>query len=219
MMRTQRAFTLIELLIVVAIIAILAAIAVPNFLEAQVRSKVSRTHSDMRSIAAALEMYFVDYTSYPAPLWNGAEHRFGAYACLSTPIAYLTSEFVDPFIPTRTATPGLAIAGYEYGAGKAGQHASRNWDASGGSVWRFPNDTWLLESTGPDLVEDTLGELRTLSYPWVQFGQKPNAIAPLVGLIYDPSNGTRSAGQIFRTGGAPPGCPAVGLFASITKGQ
>ena len=59
------AFTLIELLIVVAIIAILAAIAVPNFLEASIRSKTSRAKADMRSIATALESYIVDYNEYP----------------------------------------------------------------------------------------------------------------------------------------------------------
>ena len=60
----RKAFTLIELLIVVAIIAILAAIAVPNFLEAQVRAKVSRVKNDMRTGATGLEAYAVDYGKY-----------------------------------------------------------------------------------------------------------------------------------------------------------
>lgn len=65
----KRGFTLIELLIVVAIIAILAAIAVPNFLQAQTRSKVARTYTDMRTLATALEEYAVDYNRY-VPDWK-----------------------------------------------------------------------------------------------------------------------------------------------------
>jgi type II secretion system protein G len=63
-MNGKEAFTLIELLIVVAIIAILAAIAVPNFLEAQVRSKCARAKTDMRTLKVALESYRVDTNKY-----------------------------------------------------------------------------------------------------------------------------------------------------------
>lgn len=51
----SRGFTLIELLIVIAIILILIAIALPNFLEAQIRAKVTRENSEMRTIATAIE--------------------------------------------------------------------------------------------------------------------------------------------------------------------
>jgi prepilin-type N-terminal cleavage/methylation domain-containing protein len=106
-----RAFTLIELLIVVAIIAILAAIAVPNFLEAQTRSKVSRTRADMRSLATALESYAVDHNKYAFYL-NSADPDYPNYNrtassderyehkvpfSLTTPVAYITSLPNDVF--------------------------------------------------------------------------------------------------------------------------
>ncbi|MCG3198422.1 MAG: hypothetical protein GHCLOJNM_02922 [bacterium] len=58
--RKTRGFTLIELLIVIAIILILIAIALPNFLEAQVRAKVTRENTDMRSLATGIESLRTD---------------------------------------------------------------------------------------------------------------------------------------------------------------
>ena len=106
----RRAFTLIELLIVVTIIAILAAIALPNFLQAQIRAKVSRAKADLRTITTGLEMYRVDYNNYPpilpVPIGDHdhdrvmLKHVFVEFVFqLTTPVAYLSSVALqDPFL-------------------------------------------------------------------------------------------------------------------------
>lgn len=64
--RKRSAFTLIELMIVIAIIAILASILVPNMVRARSRSQLTACQSNLRNIGNALEMYNVDYTGrYP----------------------------------------------------------------------------------------------------------------------------------------------------------
>ena len=53
-------FTLVEIMIVVAIIALLAAIAVPNFLRARKRSQATRILEDLRIISQAVDQYAID---------------------------------------------------------------------------------------------------------------------------------------------------------------
>ena len=199
MKNTRFGFTLIELLIVVAIIAILAAIAVPNFLEAQVRSKVSRCRSDMRTIVTALESYQIDNNRYPPmadinvnpnPLGTGFHSRTPSY--LTTPIAYLTSLPLDPFVSTKVTfsnavyppTSGIGQR-YVYYETVALQTAYPNpWGNNRLSEWV---GAWLMYGYGPD------------GTPL----QGPRATL----VPYDPTNGTISIGNILRTQKSTDGIP------------
>jgi general secretion pathway protein G len=58
-------FTLVELLIVVAIIGMIAAIAIPNLINAVDKGKQKRTMADLHAIGTAVESYSVDHTYYP----------------------------------------------------------------------------------------------------------------------------------------------------------
>ena len=126
----RAAFTLIELLIVVAIIAILAAIAVPNFLEAQTRSKVARVKSDMRTLSGALQAFYTDHGWY---IYHGGEefqHIVDAMwslpgwysppagypeATLTTPVAYISSVLMDVFSLPGTIGSGMTEVGQQGG--------------------------------------------------------------------------------------------------------
>lgn len=76
--------------------SILAAIAIPNFLEAQTRSKVSRARADLRMLTTVVEIYYLDYKHYPpSPKVDG---EIAWINSLTTPISYLISnEHFDPF--------------------------------------------------------------------------------------------------------------------------
>jgi prepilin-type N-terminal cleavage/methylation domain-containing protein len=188
----SRAFTLIELLIVVAIIAILAAIAVPNFLEAQVRAKVGRAQSDLRSVATALESYRIDNNGYPTMIEPGFTGGIPPLAgsdlkwwyvpnALSTPVAYLTdADMRCPF---------------------------------GGNIERvddFPDQLW--RRYGYENIRELMG--KRVDFPILANRYRDDAIRwsgewrlNCVGpdrqwnpsRLYDPTNGTVSEGDIIRT--------------------
>lgn len=59
-MKRRKGFTLIELMIVIAIIAILASILVPNFLRARAQGQFTQCQANCKNIGTALEMYSTD---------------------------------------------------------------------------------------------------------------------------------------------------------------
>ncbi|MFH0793340.1 MAG: hypothetical protein V2A74_04840, partial [bacterium] len=158
-------FRFFEWIVVLGVIAVLAAIATPNFLEAQSRSKVSRAKADMRSLATAVESYYVDNNAYPPDaslLWQGA-------------VKYLSDELVDPFAAGGEYYGRPALK-YEVGE-KAFDKALR---AGIVRPEQRSSSFWMTYSVGPDGRDDG-GEI-----------------------IYDPTNGTVSVGDVVRTNyGAP----------------
>jgi prepilin-type N-terminal cleavage/methylation domain-containing protein len=63
--RGQKGFTLIELMIVIAIIGILAAIAIPQFTKYRARAHNSQALSDMRNLKTDLEGFYAEFQEYP----------------------------------------------------------------------------------------------------------------------------------------------------------
>jgi prepilin-type N-terminal cleavage/methylation domain-containing protein len=211
-----RAFTLIELLIVVAIIAILAAVAVPNFLEAQIRARTARVRAEMRTVSTAVEAYAVDSNKYP--FYNNPEDDdYGHYnrshpgglsegrferrlpVSITTPIAYLSTLMLDLF-SNNHAEEEVEKTPHPY-------HWSNDQDDSADPNAEPGLDQYPVRGLFTMVDRNTLdaAPYSNDSVVWMILSHGPdqthdNPDDGAVPVAYDPTNGTLSEGDMYYFG-------------------
>ncbi len=103
----QKGFTLVEIMIVVAIIGILASIAIPSYQEYVLRARASAATGALADMRIKMEQYFQDNRTYdlgPCTAATGTDTTYFAFGCsVTTATAY-----------TLTATGSGSMAAYTY---------------------------------------------------------------------------------------------------------
>jgi len=147
--KSPRGFTLIELMIVVAIIGILAAIAIPRFGQMLEKSKEGQTKGSLNSIHSAIYIYYGDQKG----IWPTTLTTFSAYSF---------SQYLDNINAVKVT--GLFVAGSSSPSG------SNVTDTSQSSVPTASGSGWLYDSSnGSVYVNSTVKDSRNLPYSFYGF--------------------------------------------------
>ena len=112
---TERGFTLVEIMIVVAIIALLAAIAIPNVLRGRTTANESASVGNLRAVVSSLEMFRSVNSAYPTTAQTWMTAMYGATcAAADTPIPdFGPPSFCNTMAGGALAATGL-VQGYKY---------------------------------------------------------------------------------------------------------
>lgn len=144
-MPRSRGFTLIELMIAVAIVAILAAIAIPSYTDYIRRSRVTEAIATLSGMRVKMEQYYQDNRSYtgscgvapPVTVANKpADTANWAYTCNPAPAG--NNYFI-------TATGQGTVAGFQY---SLDQNNARVTTMVAPSLWPGSANCWVLKRDG-----------------------------------------------------------------------
>jgi prepilin-type N-terminal cleavage/methylation domain-containing protein len=106
-------FTLVEIMIVVAIIALLAAIAVPNFLRSRKRSQATQVLEDLRIIDGAVDQYAIEFKKSPGDVveWADVQKyvKTGTRLYTSAGTDILGNAFVLPTVDQAPTVPAATF--------------------------------------------------------------------------------------------------------------
>ncbi len=172
-------FTLLELPIVAGIIAIMVAVALPNYVDAKLRAQNADVQVELNAVMGAIYRYRVDTNAYPPPdlgSANALNRLVRAQLLNFTPIDKFKIDHRDDYYPSLYLDyRSVYLSGQTANSSPTGVPPT----------WSQSVDTGLcLSSVGPDGVLDTFNKSWTIPI----YIPRP----------YDSSNGLRSSGEIFK---------------------
>jgi type IV pilus assembly protein PilA len=132
--KAQKGFTLIELMIVVAIIGILAAIAIPNFIKFQARSKTGEAKANLKGVFTSEKSYYQAHDSYSNDMllvgFNPERGNRYSYWFATAPV---WQDRASTTIPQTTSVTGITADTFRFGTG-TGVNAKQIAPTSDGTV-------------------------------------------------------------------------------------
>ena len=133
--RNSKGFTLIELMIVIAIIGILAAVAIPNFMSARDKARRTSAKQSLGAIRKAMEMYAADHDFYPSIgiTQTGAVSYIGKYTNITNLYAAFRNSALSAATITASAYTLTALA-----LDRPSTPCTAIGGTVGDNVWSFP---------------------------------------------------------------------------------